>query len=1074
MQRLWTIVQAVTAPEYEESLDGASDAGLSDLDAGWSSGNSSDEKRFGSTPTGVGNFDKEAEALARDRDDFDTCVSILRRFADGGLAAVQAGKAIDRQRETESATAFDNGDLLAQDASSPAAVVRSRGKAQSDWHANAAHPPAGLSSSRRSSSSGALVISTVAVSDAAPDLTVPETDDETDDASSNSVTAPGEVRLGAAAALVDGSTSTVKLASERVVASPTAIPENSATEWPVLEAVSGMDSGDLTSPKSETKESSTTSTKVADTSEPQETLTNPNGNSADFEESRSDAAFVVDSVATSLSTLATVMVRGDRNNHAIWDRFMEFGLMKLFHMCLERTAELPVHQKTKSQPQIVKLEPTASAPDAKDNATPSLSIQQPGAVRIQSQVLRTLSILVHSVHRRESLHCLFASNHINNILSFPFEFSDDEVLLYFTSTAKSIGSRLDDSLVQLFYNSDAETFPLYTSITRFHAHSDGMVRIAVRNLTLTVYTLKNPAVTGYAVRETNNFLSATVDRLARLSGDVARGFEFLMDDGREERLTVSRRVNRLRFKIRMPQFHAQLAEVDNLIEYLNDVMAIGDSVLSGFVTELLAQRFFGPFFRPIASQASPRSVTMAKKRWGFKSGSAGDVEQIQPAISAVDGAARATLLALLLNVITNATLGTSLFTELTKETNQFDRRTALHGLRAMASDLCGRERTTLVALCALEAILRCDCLPADVLGQNGFSFEHENSEENENKSAEVMRMSSFSREDSALSEPSTSSAGDTIQNTMVMSLTAFRAPLTPTAPLTPGASREQMLQISTSVEDSSQTSPSDISRHAEQESDAAENSSAVSAPDDGEDEDILASFRNGEASIREVVSAILLVVRIREVRTVRLTQSVVRIISGIGLRSGNWRLSLDVAKIALDEMASAMVDFLASDRTTIVSLEAAFDNFLAASQEGSEACLPVPDLWTVLHIDAVVNLATVLPADGGLRRRSASLGNSASPIERSDANSFFVLLLAYERILAEVLIAGGIHAMDPPVCNAPLLYQRLTAILQDKDVVTYLDKKEVLERFAHQTLNFDFQTRLDTQSQTRTSCDFSN
>lgn len=742
-------------------------------------------------------------------------------------------------------------------------------------------------------------------------------------------------------------------------------------------------------------------------------------------------------VVTAFTGLAEVMVRGDRVSHALWDRFMEHSTMKLIVECLEQTSATSPSPGEDSTPAGEKRSP---------EVVPALDLErQRDIVRVQAQVLRTLSILVHSVIRRESLYCLFASNHINMLLSFNFDFSDDEVLLYFMSAVKTIGLSLDDSLVQLFFDARAGTFPLYTATTRFYAHPDGMVRIAVRNVSLTIFTLTNPTVTDFTVRDPTGYLTSTVDRLGRLCGEIARGFEFLLDDGREHRRAVSARtLGRMRQKIRLPQLQAQLAEVDNVIEYLNDVVAVDNALLRDHITDLLATRFLGPFFRPIASQASPDAVRLSKERWGFRAKSQKSKLNCEAAISVFDAAARSVVLAYLINLVTNQRLGDVILSEITKPSSRFQRRTTVHGLRAMASDLTGKERTTLIAFTALEAIIRWECVSAERLSAHGLTFELAGGESDDENEENIRRTTSaetaelFSRIPSAPnaegSEVEGADGTETPRDGMLLSLGEFKAPLTPTSAISPASAGVGVVE-----ESETPTSPS-----------------VPCIPDAVDDEGILALFGRGEASLREIVSAIVLVVRTHEVRTVRLVQTVARIVSGVGLRAKNWRLSLDVAKIALDELASNMTDFLASSRTTIVAIEAAFENFQAAALETSEACAPVPELWTLLQLEKVIRLASELPVGANRRRRSVTAGGSISPVEWEDAATYFVLLRAYERVLTEVIVGEGGHS-EPLIARGKSLYTTVGNILRDEDSAgTYIDKKEALARVAHQTLKYSW------------------
>jgi hypothetical protein len=207
--------------------------------------------------------------------------------------------------------------------------------------------------------------------------------------------------------------------------------------------------------------------------------------------------------------------------------------------------------------------------------------------------------------------------------------------------------------------------------------------------------------------------------------------------------------------------------------------------------------------------------------------------------------------------------------------------------------------------------------------------------------------------------------------------------------------------------------------------------------------------------IREVLCSILLVVRRREVRSVRVCQAVARVIGEVGRRTGSWRMALDVCKIALDEMAGSVHDFLVNSRTTIVAIEGAFDNFAAASLADSMASAALPDLLSILRVDGLPALASEVPAGSGRRRRSGSRKNETPwPVEREDANAFFVTLHAYERVLSEVLLGSSdVQTVLDPGLVRRSLYKTVASILQDEESAgSYVDKKDALVRVARCTV----------------------
>jgi Uncharacterised conserved protein len=805
-------------------------------------------------------------------------------------------------------------------------------------------------------------------------------------------------------------------------------------------------------------------------------------NVADSPKSDAQIQLPEDIVVEALHAIAHIMVVADKDGLAAWDRFMECNAMRLLVRCLHRTAPPPVEpvSDVRSAGTIVPTSPARTfrvspsivppvAP-AKDLLAISraegaqklhqsmvrpissdFSVDREIAVKIQSQALRTLSILIQSVSRRESLYCMFSANHINDLLAFEYEFSNEELILYYMSAVKSIGSKLDDDLVQFFLDTHTNTFPLYTASTRFFDHPESMVRISIRNLTLSIYSLTSPAVLEFVCLDPTDYLTRSVNRLRQMCGEASRALEFLLDDGRELRRTVSRRVGQFRGQqVRMPHLIAELAEIDNIIEYLNEVAGVQDDGLSKLVVRLMVSKLIGPFFRPISSQASPAAVALQRKGWHFRSKpnpqSVVD-DKACVSLNVLDAASRTIVLAYIINLVTDDRLADALLDELTRPSIRFERRSIVNGIKAMASELSGTERTTHIAFCALEALVRADFVSSEKLTELGLSFELDDDSDAymPEKGETVSGGNSFILEPTSArsSKSGTSDAADSL----IMNLNDFHVPLNP---MNSYSTTRNILRNDIGGPERLTLPPS-----------PATLSIPCKVDELDDQEGILILFRKGEASLREMLSAALLVIRAREVRSVRVTQSIVRIISAIGLRTGNWRVSLDVTKIALDEMATAISDFLVSDKTTIVAIESTFENFFLASQGDSLARRPVPDLWALLHLDSLPKLASDLPGGAGRQRRSASVGNAVvPPIEREDADTFFVLLHCYERILVEVVCS---HRALTGAVAIPLqpLHESVAAILQEEDYAsTYLDKREALARIAHLTQSASLGSRL--------------
>ncbi|KAJ1990136.1 Protein CL16A [Dimargaris cristalligena] len=116
------------------------------------------------------------------------------------------------------------------------------------------------------------------------------------------------------------------------------------------------------------------------------------------------------------------------------------------------------------------------------------------SLEVLLQFLQTLSIIVDSVKSENFMFYLLSNNYINKIILFPHDFGNDEVLAYYVSFLKTLSLRLNDATIPFFFNAKSSDFPLYTSAIRFFDHSDTMVRIAVKSITLNVYRTMTPEI----------------------------------------------------------------------------------------------------------------------------------------------------------------------------------------------------------------------------------------------------------------------------------------------------------------------------------------------------------------------------------------------------------------------------------------------------------------------------------------------------------------------------------------------------------------------------------------------------
>ncbi|CAH1795101.1 unnamed protein product [Owenia fusiformis] len=113
------------------------------------------------------------------------------------------------------------------------------------------------------------------------------------------------------------------------------------------------------------------------------------------------------------------------------------------------------------------------------------------------QLLQTLNILFENISNETSVYYLLSNNHVNSIIIHRFDFSDEEVMAYYISFLKTLSLKLNKHTIHFFYNEHTNDFALYTEAIKFFNHSETMVRIAVRTITLNVYKVEDQAMLRY-------------------------------------------------------------------------------------------------------------------------------------------------------------------------------------------------------------------------------------------------------------------------------------------------------------------------------------------------------------------------------------------------------------------------------------------------------------------------------------------------------------------------------------------------------------------------------------------------
>ncbi|XP_047023983.1 protein CLEC16A homolog isoform X1 [Helicoverpa zea] len=158
----------------------------------------------------------------------------------------------------------------------------------------------------------------------------------------------------------------------------------------------------------------------------------------------------------SLRCIAEILIWGDQNDSSVFDFFLEKNMLSYFLKIMRQKCG--------------------------------------GSSYVCVQLLQTLNILFENIRNETSLYYLLSNNHVNSIIVHKFDFSDEEVMAYYISFLKTLSLKLNNHTIHFFYNEHTKDFPLYTEAIKFFNHSESMVRIAVRTLTLNVYRVQDASM----------------------------------------------------------------------------------------------------------------------------------------------------------------------------------------------------------------------------------------------------------------------------------------------------------------------------------------------------------------------------------------------------------------------------------------------------------------------------------------------------------------------------------------------------------------------------------------------------
>lgn len=197
------------------------------------------------------------------------------------------------------------------------------------------------------------------------------------------------------------------------------------------------------------------------------------------------------------------------------------------------------------------------------------------------QLLQTLNILFENIRHDTSLYFLLSNNHVNSIITHKFNFSNEEIMAYYISFLKTLSFKLNVHTIHFFFNESTQEFPLYTEVIKFFNHSESMVRIAVRTITLNIYKVNESSMRPFVRLNSRDYFCLVVDNTASHAVEIDR-----FARSAENEATNRSRLDDL------------IGEHLDHIHYLNDIFLVKDDLLSEMLSEMVFRRLIAALYLP--------------------------------------------------------------------------------------------------------------------------------------------------------------------------------------------------------------------------------------------------------------------------------------------------------------------------------------------------------------------------------------------------------------------------------------------------------------------------------------------
>ncbi|XP_027363681.1 protein TRANSPARENT TESTA 9-like [Abrus precatorius] len=208
-------------------------------------------------------------------------------------------------------------------------------------------------------------------------------------------------------------------------------------------------------------------------------------------------------------------------------------------------------------------------------------------VSIPLQLLQTVSIMIQNLRNEHAIYYMFSNEHMNYLITYSFDFRNEELLSYYISFLRAISGKLNKSTISLLvktHNDEVVSFPLYVEAIRFAFHEENMVRTAVRTVTLNVYHVGDEYVNRYiASAPRTDYFSNLVSFFRKQCMDLNRLVsETLKNPGQDSTSAII----------------AAVDEIEDNLYYFSDVISAGIPDVGRLITDSILMVLVFPILLP--------------------------------------------------------------------------------------------------------------------------------------------------------------------------------------------------------------------------------------------------------------------------------------------------------------------------------------------------------------------------------------------------------------------------------------------------------------------------------------------